>query len=47
MNKIITKEQADAILAELDRLNVPIQTYKGIANLFNSLPNAEEEKPKK
>lgn len=42
--KKITQQQCDAILAEMERLNVPFQSYKSIAQLFASLPAVKEVK---
>ena len=36
--KQITQEQIQAILEELVRLNVPVQSYNGLRNLFITLP---------
>ena len=42
--KKITQEQIQAVLGELTKLNVPVQSFIGIQDLFNKLPVIEEPK---
>ena len=43
--KKISQNQIEAIMAELLKLNVPVQTYSGIQKLFEGLEVIAEPKP--
>ena len=44
--KTITEAQIKQILDELMKLNIPVQLYVGISELFNKLPEVNQSKAK-
>lgn len=45
--KKISQEQINSILKLLVDLNIPVQSFNGVSNLFAQLPPVEEKKEKK